>query len=43
MRKEAATASGRIADWERLPVENEIRLGEPAGGLCGTARAHRQT
>ncbi len=26
---EAATASGRIADWERLPVENEIRLVNP--------------
>ena len=26
---EAATASGRINDWERLPVENEIRLVNP--------------
>ena len=26
---EAATASGRIADWERLPVKNEIRLVNP--------------
>ena len=26
---ETATASGRIADWERLPVENEIRLVNP--------------
>lgn len=26
---EAATASGRIADWERLPVDNEIRLVNP--------------
>ena len=26
---EGATASGRIADWERLPVENEIRLVNP--------------
>ena len=26
---EGATASGRIADWERLPVDNEIRLVNP--------------
>ena len=26
---EAATASGRINDWERLPVQNEIRLVNP--------------
>lgn len=26
---EAATASGRVADWERLPVQNEIRLVNP--------------
>ena len=26
---EAATASGHIADWERLPVQNEIRLVNP--------------
>ena len=32
-RFEAATASGRIADWERLPVENEIRLVNPLAGL----------
>ncbi len=26
---EAATVSGRVADWERLPVDNEIRLVNP--------------
>ena len=26
---EAATASGKIADWERLPVTNELRLVNP--------------